>query len=812
MKKYICIHGHFYQPPRENAWLDVIENQPDAAPYHDWNEKISAECYTANAYSRILSPEKRITKIVNNYSDISYNFGPTLLSWIEKNAPEAYQKIKEADIISISKNEGSGNAIAQVYNHIIMPLANTRDKETQILWGIKDFEYHFGRKPEGMWLSEAAVDIESLDLMAKHGINFTILSPGQASAYKLISDSNWIEITDENAFRKDLAYVCKLPSGRVITIFFYDGELAKEVAFNGLLHSGKKFASSILAKIKSDEQFHTLFHFATDGESYGHHHKHGEMALADCIAELNFDDSIQLINYSAYLKIQAPVYEVRIKENTSWSCVHGIERWRNDCGCTDGANSGFHQKWRAPLRNALNWLNDQLSLLFQEALSPLVQNVWDLRNDYIEYILQRNAAQLEKIISSHFRKMPDEHEIPGIIRLLEMQRHCMLMFTSCGWFFDDVSRIETKQILQYADRAIQIAESESGMKFYDSFLKLLSQAPSNIKRFENAAVLYEKEIRPHRLTLTKVGMHYAALSLFKDFQDESKLYCFTIESEFLEKYVKGVYQMSLGKAEMKNNITLGVQKIQFCAIHLGQLQIFGGYSENMESDVFEEMFMQMRDAFKAMNLKQAITLIQKYFNEQSFSFKDLFRDDQREVLEMLLKKEAQNAELTSVSIYEKTSAMLDYMKSEKMNLPDHLSQNITLALQAELKNYFQSNFDQPSKRLDLLTQELLYWKISVENSELIQAASNWLQFHFSALEVSVSNIELMEKISHVLLKLHELQLPVRLFEAQNIYFTMHENYVGKKIFMQTMKEQYSAWLHQFKGLGEQLNIRIAEHK
>ena len=500
MKKYICIHGHFYQPPRENAWLEAIEKQESASPYHDWNERISAECYGPNGASRMLNEEQKIINIVNNYTNISYNFGPTLLSWLEKHDPDAYHNIIIADVLSRQKHNGHGNAIAQVYNHIIMPLASTRDKETQILWGISDFTKRFQRAPEGMWLAETAVDTETLELLAQNNIRFTILAPRQAKAFRNSNELVWNEITNTDTFDTGVPYLYKLPSGRTINLFFYNGKISRDVAFNGLLNSGKLFSDSLLNAIDHSKSEPHLIHIATDGESYGHHHYRGDMALAACIYNLQHTEDVVITNYGEFLDLFPPQQEIQIVENSSWSCVHGVERWRTNCGCTDGGHPEYHQKWRAPLRNALNWLKDQVDIIFEKEVSFITPNPWQLRNKYIELVLNRNENVIEPFFEKYCAIKVSEEQKVKLVRLLEMQRHAMLMFTSCGWFFDEISRIETKQILQYADRVIQIAEHETSIRLYEDFLQLLSLAPTNLEIYKNAGELYEQEIRTGRLT------------------------------------------------------------------------------------------------------------------------------------------------------------------------------------------------------------------------------------------------------------------------------------------------------------------------
>ncbi len=365
MENYICIHGHFYQPPRENPWLEDIELQDSAYPYHDWNERISAECYGPNAASRIFDGIGYITKIPNNYADISFNFGPTLLAWLEQKAPEVYANILQADQISQRRFSGHGSALAQGYNHMIMPLANQRDKYTQVLWGIRDFQYRFQRQPEGMWLPETAVDLETLDIMAELGIKFTILAPRQASRVRPLDQDDWEDVNGEH-IDPTRAYLQRLPSGRTINLFFYDGPISKAVAFEGLLDRGEHLAERLLGAVSAERQWPQLIHIATDGETFGHHHKQGEMALSYALDYIKANAEVKLTNYGEYLEKHPPIMEVEIFENSSWSCIHGVERWRKDCGCNSGMHNGWHQGWRQPLREALDWLRDNLAILYEK--------------------------------------------------------------------------------------------------------------------------------------------------------------------------------------------------------------------------------------------------------------------------------------------------------------------------------------------------------------------------------------------------------------------------------------------------------------
>ncbi len=341
--RYICIHGHFYQPPRENPWLDVVEVEDSAAPYHDWNERITRECYAPNTRARLLDGAGQIRQLLNNYAWISFNFGPTLLSWMAEHAPDVYCEIVDADRLSRARRGGHGNALAQNYNHLIMPLASKRDKQTQVAWGIADFRHRFEREPEGMWLAETAVDIESLEVLAEAGIHFTILAPRQARRWRPLGTRPW---QDEGGVDPSRAYVCRLPSGRSIALFFLDAIVSHRVAFERLLDDGERFLACLLQGFDPAREHAQLMHIATDGESYGHHHAHGDMALAYALERLAADPEIRLTNYGEFLELHPPEWEVEIHNNSSWSCVHGVERWRSDCGCR--MRGEWDQRWRAP--------------------------------------------------------------------------------------------------------------------------------------------------------------------------------------------------------------------------------------------------------------------------------------------------------------------------------------------------------------------------------------------------------------------------------------------------------------------------------
>jgi len=418
MNKFVCIHGHFYQPPRENPWLEYVELQDSAYPFHDWNEKINHECYSQNAASRILDSKKKIIDIVNNYSKISFDFGPTLLSWLKKNANEVYQAILDADKQGQKIFSGHGPAIAQAYNHIIMPLANKRDKETQVIWGIKDFEKRFCRKPEGMWLPETAVDIETLEVLAENAIKFTILAPHQAAKIRKINADKWQNV-NQNSLDITVPYLCTLPSGNKINLFFYHGPVSYNVAYGSLLKNGDKFAKSLIDIMDDNPEHLQLANIATDGETYGHHHRHADMALAFCLSYIEKNRLATTTIYAEFLEKFSPQDEVKINENTSWSCPHGIERWRSNCGCFYGRYPSGKQQFREPLREAMNYLRDKTASIYEKQMDKFSDDPWEIRQEYIQLINDRSYLNVQKFISNCVKRKicnADVHKLRLVLR------------------------------------------------------------------------------------------------------------------------------------------------------------------------------------------------------------------------------------------------------------------------------------------------------------------------------------------------------------------------------------------------------------
>src|SRR5882757_7613357 len=596
--RFVCIHGHFYQPPRENPWLETVEVQDSAAPYHDWNDRITAECYAPNGASRITNKQDEIIRIMNNYARISYNFGPTLLSWLHDKAPRTYRMILDADKFSAQRYSGHGSAMAQVYNHLIVPLANKRDALTQIRWGIADFEFRYGREPEGMWLAETAVNRSVLDLMAQEGIKFTVLAPVQCARVRILPTTNpdsnpgaiaeaaeaeeisWTE-TPNATVDPTHPYLIHLDEGRTINIFFYDGPASRAIAFEGLLNSGEDFGKRLLAGFHppspGDPEVAQISHVATDGESYGHHHKHGEMALSYGMHYIEDGQQASLTNYAEFLEKFPPKWEAEVAEDTSWSCVHGVERWRSNCGCNSGGKPGWNQEWRTPLRDALDYLRDATAPLAEQLAQSLLKDLWTARDAYIQVILSRedparSPAAILNFFTQHATRELTDNERIACLELLELERHTQLMYTSCGWFFDEISGIETVQIIAYAGRVLQLAVKlfgQPGIDVEKNFLDILAQGKSNIPEIGNGAEVYRRYVNSMQIGLEQVGAHYAISSIFRNYPEHGELFCFDVHRESQETFNSGRGRVAVGRALIYSRITEENEDICFAVLHLG---------------------------------------------------------------------------------------------------------------------------------------------------------------------------------------------------------------------------------------------------
>jgi alpha-amylase/alpha-mannosidase (GH57 family) len=807
VEKYICIHGHFYQPPRENPWLEAIELQDSAYPYHDWNERITAECYAQNAASRRLDGEGKIVEIVNNYSKISFNMGPTLLSWMETNSPDTYREVLEADRQSQERFSGHGSAIAQVHNHMILPLANRQDKYTQVSWGIRDFEHRFGRKPEGMWLPETAVDWETLEVLAELGIKFTILAPYQAVRVRKIGERRWQDVTG-GAIDPSRAYLARLPSRKTINLFFYDGPISRAVAFEQLLNRGEDFADRLLGAFSEERDWPQLLHIATDGESYGHHHRRGDMALAYGLHYIETNGLAQLTNYGEFLENHTPTHEVVIAENTSWSCAHGIERWRSNCGCNTGGRPNWNQEWRAPLRASLDWLRDALAPAYEERARTLLKDPWAARNDYINVVLDRSPAVLDEFLSKHAEHSLGPEEKITATKLLELQRHAMLMYTSCGWFFDELSGIETVQVIQYAGRAVQLAQELFGDSFESQFLELLEQAKSNIRAHRNGRWIYEHFVKPAMVDLTKVAAHYAVSSLFEEYTQQSSIYIYSVESLDYQTFEAGRSRLAIGQARITHQFIPESVTLDFGVLHLGDHNLNADVREHQGPEAYQKMVQELSETFAHAEFPEIIRVMDQHFGESSHSIRSLFKDEQRKVLGQILESTLSGIEAVYRQQYEANYSLMRFLIDLGNPIPKALHAAAEVIVNTDLRTCLATS-ELDTERINRLLEEASSSNLSLDNEGLGLLLRQTIETMMDQFANAPAEDSILGQLVEAVALAHSMPFEVDLWKSQNLYYEMLQGtYPHFQGLAQKGNTAAQEWVSQFVALGERLSVKV----
>ena len=803
MDRFLCIHCHFYQPPRENPWLESIELQESAYPYHDWNERVTAECYEPNAASRILTPDNRITRIVNNYSRISFNVGPTLLSWMANHAPDTYQAILDADSQSQQRFSGHGSAIAQVYNHMIMPLANRGDKQTQVVWGIRDFEYRFNRAPEGMWLAETAVDIETLEVLVANGIKFTILAPSQAKQERRVGTVKFKNV-EGGKIDPTRPYVCNLPSGRSINLFFYDGPISRAVAFEGLLSDGERFANRLISGFAENRRWPQLMHIATDGETYGHHHYKGDMALSYALHHIETKKLARLTNYGEYLTINPPTHEVEIVENTAWSCTHGVGRWNTDCGCNSGGKPGWNQAWRAPLRKALDHLRDSLATPYETKAAELLLDPWQARDEYVSFVLDRGEDSLTRFLATHARRGLSEPEIVTALTLLEMQRHLMLMYTSCGWFFDELSGLETVQVIMYAGRALQLAQNLFGDHHELSFRELLQSARSNLPEYGDGAQVFDRWVKPAQVDLLAVTAHYAIASMFQRPGDGDLVNCYEIKQIDDVRLESGRARLAIGSTSVRSRVTREQQDVSFGVLHFGDHNLMAGIRLYPGETEFRSIVRELREPFLSADLPVVLRLLDRNFGGATYSLKSLFRDERQKVVSKLLGSTMAEAEAAYTQIYEHHAPLMGFLSGMGAPLPKMLHLTAEFVLNTALRKEFMAD------ELDLERVQTL---LDTAAREKIQWDEAWLgyaltkRFARMADDLAVKPREdSLHRFNQAVDLVRSLPFEVDLRRVQNVYYQLLQHVYP--IVLKEGDEASQLWVTEFAALGQKLGVCV----
>ncbi len=729
---YVVIHGHFYQPPRENPWIEKIEEEVSARPFHDWNSRITAECYNPNSCARIYDGDRRILDIVNNYEKISFNFGPTLLAWLEVHAPATYQRLLAADRQSLARLR-HGNAIAQVYNHIILPLANARDRETEVIWGLKDFQHRFGREPEAMWLPETAVDYPTLATLADHGMKYVILSPYQARRVRPLEGGAW-ENVQARTLDTTQAYRCFLPTSsgapddsRYIDVFFYDGEVASDMSFGNLLKDSKDIVGRLEAGFRPDLSRPQLLNVATDGENYGHHHMWGELALAYALEKVFPQRGFVLTNYAAFLEAAPPRIRVELemgpkKEGSAWSCAHGVGRWKEDCGCSTGGLPNWNQRWRTPLREAFDFLNDRLAHIYEEESARYLKDPWAARNDYIEVILDRREETIEQFFSRHAVNDLAPQAWLHPLRLLEMQRHTLLMYTSCGWFFTDLSGLETIQIMKYAARALQLGTYLTHEPLEEPFLKILEQAQSNIPEEGNGRDIFVRRVKPAVVDFHKVANQWA-ISWLKDREHKCPhhIYHFRVKPLDLEVQTQGTLDLASGRLQVTSGVTWRQEILSFFTVHLGSYLYRTQIVQNQDS---EDFLALNRELFRVLNQtpENLIPSLAGRLGERYYTVHDIFQEEKEQIFQDLLAENREDALADLAHHFSNAAPVLRAMATEGLPLPRLYEVLGEITLNRRLVTILRSLEPQPellpdSEEMQELLQEAMLFKFKLESHE-----------------------------------------------------------------------------------------------
>lgn len=606
----LVVHGHFYQPPRENPWTERVAREASAAPYHDWNERIADEAYRPNGFARVLDDHGRVVAIVDNYEHMSFDVGPTLMSWLEERRPEIYERIVEAD-------RATRGGMAQAFGHMILPLANDRDVATQIHWGLADFRHRFGRAAVGMWLPEAAVNDRVLAALCDAGVAFTVLAPGQAD-----TGDEPLDIRRRHRWNHPAG------DGRGVDIVFYDGDLSHAAAFELPNLSSDSLVDRVLAASAAgaplDEHATPIVTIAADGETFGHHHHFGERLLAHALTVEAPSRGVTVAAVPEALARAGDAVPVRVHES-SWSCAHGVGRWREDCGCSTGGEPGWTQQWRAPLRDALDWLRDVNIEVFERRGERALQDPWRARDAYIDVLV--GATTVDQFVAHHVVGDPVE-----ALSLLEGQRHAMAMYTSCGWFFNDLAGLETVQILRYAARVIDLLVEVGEDDHEPVFVDRLSKAVSNQLHEGDGRAIWARHVVPARVKAERVVAHMALVELFERRSPQPRLGAYVVHSLEHHRDDRGTLGLTTGRVELVHRRTRRASVHAYAALHLGGLEVLGA-TRPADARRDPGVMTEVLDAFAdGAPVTRLLRLVAEGFGPYEFSLADALPDGAEELI------------------------------------------------------------------------------------------------------------------------------------------------------------------------------------
>jgi len=785
---YVVIHGHFYQPPRENPWIEQIEVETSAYPYHDWNNRINTECYTPNGCARVYDGQHRILDIINNYEFISFNFGPTLLSWLEDKAPHAYQRILDADRRSLA-HLGHGNALAQAYNHTILPLATPRDRETQIIWGLKDFTHRFQRPAEALWLPETAVNLPTLAALVQHGLKFVILSPFQAARVRPLAGGPW-ERVQAHTLDTTQAYRCYLPEGggkpakrQYIEVFFYNGAVAADISFGDLLQDSNRLAARLAAGFSPSQARPQILTVATDGENYGHHKKFGELALAHTLTQALPQKGLQLCNYAAFLGMAPPQMEVELYlgpggDGSSWSCAHGMERWRSDCGCSTGGQPTWNQRWRAPLREAFDFLNERLAVIFESQAQKYLRDPWEARNSYIQVILDRTPETLARFFVREGKAGLSRSDWVPALKLLEMQRHALLMYTSCGWFFADLAGLETLQVLKYAARALQLGQNFTSENLETPFLQHLEPAVSNLPAAGSGRDLYLQRIKPAVVDFPKVVNQWAITWLKeRERQCPTNIYHFQVETLEVEDKAQGSLVLGAGRLRLTSGATLKSQLLNFFTVFMGSYLY---RTQIMQSTAPQDFHLLKHELFQVLEStpEDLIASMARRLGERYYSFHDMFLEEKHDLFQDLLRHNMEEALAVIAHNFEEAGPLLKAMAAEGLPLPRLFQAAGEITLNHVLVQLLDRLETDPGSTaiadelLDLV-QEGSLLGLKLESVRGGQILGRILDRHLQDLAADFTTAN-ASRLKQFVVLMGQIPITLELTEAQNRFFALLE--------------------------------------
>jgi alpha-amylase/alpha-mannosidase (GH57 family) len=795
--RFVCVHGHFYQPPRENPWLDAIDSQPSAAPYHDWNARITAECYAPNTAARILDEQGRIQHIINNYAWMSFNVGPTLMRWLAQAEPVAYAGILAADKEGQARFGGHGPAIGQAYGHIIMPLATPRDRRTQVAWGVADFHHHFGRNPEGMWLPEAAVCTDSLEALAEYGVRYTVLAPHQAARFRALGTDEWQDVAG-TGIDTTVPYRVNLPSGRQIAIFFYNGSVSQSIAFQGLLNSGESLAQALLGNVSADTTTPRLAHVATDGETYGHHHRHGEMALAYALHHIHDTGLARITVYGEFLALCPPQHEVQIVEQSSWSCSHGVERWRSDCGCHTGGALGWNQAWRGPLRHALEWARTEVDAQWEKTAARVFANPWQARDAYIEIINDPSDATVKRFLTKNAR---NNQRWPALA-LLELQRQLMQSFTSCAWFFNDPSGIETIQVLRYAARMMQLAKQTLQLDLEEGFHEQLEQVVSNTG--VTVAELYTQQVQPLTITLADICAHDALTALFIDTPPADVVYLHHVMRQKQQRWTLDQVQVVIGVSDVTALLTGEQSQFVYGVVLMGEQVLAGGVRP--EPERYQRLQKSISDAIKNHDQDALLQAMHSELGRFDYSLRSIFRDEQRTILTSMLRGVVDSVAQQYHQMYAEHANLMRFLQRMTVPLPPELQMPAAMAVHADIRAALrQTPVD--TAQLQSVLQVATQSGVVLDKALLAYEYTQTLHHLAAQLVETPCHADLLQTMIDVADIAQGID--VDMWMVQNNY-----NVVWQRDYALMCKSaaqgnsESTTWVAEFRRLGSQLNMAI----